>query len=1054
MEPSEKSVIDLMSALKERAKELNCLYQVEELFNKPGLTLPAILEGIVQAIPPGWQYPDVCQSRITYGSRTFETPGFQATASLLAADVVVQDEVVARIEVCYTEERPPADEGPFLKEERKLINTIAERLERRIFHERLKAVFEGDKKAPRGESQYAAIIDMLKRTDQKLLIRISRKMLYFLSWAGIREARDLIVKFSPITATSQDLDSNRPLQRQLATDLGGMSDEVFGLAAKYLSEKEVLHNIQKWIMEDRSNFMMKVLEHPGTALQEISAAIERFHHLAPHGMELDPAREKAFRVSLIRRLLSDDPHFIRTAKDFVEINDFYNLLQKVIFPASSHGKLGGKASGLFLANQVLRKSSQSSEFLRSIKTPKTWYLTSDTILHFISHNDLDEIVEQKYEDMARVRQEYPYVVHVFKNSPLPPEILNGLSVALDDFGDSPLIVRSSSLLEDRAGTSFAGKYKSLFIANQGPKPDRLAALGDAITEVYASTFSPDAIEYRTERGMIDYHEEMGILVQEVVGKRVGDYFLPSFAGVIFANNDFRWSPRIRREDGLLRMVPGLGTRAVDRLSDDYPVLVSPGQPNLRVNVSLDEKIRYSPRKIDVINLKTNSFETMEIRQLLSQCGDEYPALRQVVSILRNDRLELPGGLGVGTTTDPLIVTFDGLLQNTDFMRQVRELLSLLQTELNVPVDIEFAHDGVDLYLLQCRPQSSSPASLPAIIPWDIPPQNIIFSANRFVTNGTVSGIKYIVYVDSQKYAEMESHSDMVAVGQAVGLLNQILPKHQFILMGPGRWGSRGDIKLGVSVTYSEINNTAMLIEIARRQRGYLPEPSFGTHFFQDLVEASIRYLALYPEERGVIFNEKFLSLSRNLLAELLPDFSHLSSVLKVIDVMEASGGRMLQVLMNGERDEAVAVLSDSPPEKTPEPSQQQRESPIGHKEDHWRWRLHAAECIAAQLDADHFGVQALYVIGSTKNATAGPQSDIDLLIHVRGTEQQRSELEAWLDGWSLCLSEFNFLRTGFKTSGLLDVHIITDDDISKKTSFGARIGAITDPPRPLPLKRS
>ena len=92
------------------------------------------------------------------------------------------------------------------------------------------------------------------------------------------------------------------------------------------------------------------------------------------------------------------------------------------------------------------------------------------------------------------------------------------------------------------------------------------------------------------------------MIQEVVGHRVGDYFMPAFAGVAFSRNEFRWSPRIRREDGLIRLVPGLGTRAVDRISDDYPILVAPGQPSLRVNVTLDEMIRYSPKQMDVINL--------------------------------------------------------------------------------------------------------------------------------------------------------------------------------------------------------------------------------------------------------------------------------------------------------------------------------------------------------------------------------------------------------------------------------------------------------------------
>ena len=183
------------------------------------------------------------------------------------------------------------------------------------------------------------------------------------------------------------------------------------------------------------------------------------------------------------------------------------------------------------------------------------------------------------------------------------------------------------------GAAFSGKYKSLFLANQGSKQERLDAVMDAIAEVYASTFSPDPIEYRSERGLIDFGEEMGIMIQEVVGKKVGKYYLPAYAGVAVSNNEFRWSPRIKRKDGLVRLVPGLGTRAVDRLSDDYPILVAPGQPNLRVNVTTDEVIRYSPEKIDVINLETNDFETLDIRDFLKEVGYELPAVNKMVSIV-------------------------------------------------------------------------------------------------------------------------------------------------------------------------------------------------------------------------------------------------------------------------------------------------------------------------------------------------------------------------------------------------------------------------------------
>ena len=316
--------------------------------------------------------------------------------------------------------------------------------------------------------------------------------------------------------------------------------------------------------------------------------------------------------------------FVTTAKRFIEVDDFFDLVNRMIFMPRSHGRLGGKSAGMFLAGQILKKSGEHRDLLGSVKLPQTWFVTSDAILSFIRHNNLEEVLDQKYVDIDQVRLEYPHLVQVFKRSYFPAEIVEGLSLVLDETEGRPLIVRSSSLLEDRWGAAFSGKYKSLFLANEGSKDTRLAQLLDAIAEVYASTFGPDPIEYRAERGLIDVHEEMAIMIQEVVGSRVGRYFLPAFSGVAFTRNEFRWSARVRREDGLVRLVPGLGTRAVDRLKDDYPVLLAPGQPNLRVNVTVDEIVRYSPKKVDVINVETGQFETVEMRDLLREFGDQYP----------------------------------------------------------------------------------------------------------------------------------------------------------------------------------------------------------------------------------------------------------------------------------------------------------------------------------------------------------------------------------------------------------------------------------------------
>jgi len=782
----------------------------------------------------------------------------------------------------------------------------------------------------------------------------------------------------------------------------------------------------------------------------VADAIRRYHHLTQDEPVLFSSSMRGVQVSLIRRFLSDQQQYINVAKNFIELKDFYHLLQNMLFTSESHGRLGGKSAGLLLAKMILKKKGEDNEILRDIVMPKTWHLTSDILLHFMHYNNMDDVVEQKYKEINQVRLEYPHIVQTFKSARFPADIIKGLSMALDDFGDCPLIVRSSSLLEDRFGAAFSGKYKSLFLANRGTKQQRLDALCDAIAEVYASTFSPDPIEYRTERELIDFGEEMGIMIQSVVGTRVGKYYLPAYAGVAFSNNEFRWSPRIKRKDGLVRLVPGLGTRAVDRLSNDYPVLMAPGQPGLRVNITAEETARYSPRFIDVINLETDSFETMELTAFLKEVNYQLPLVNQILSIYKDERLIKPS-INVDYEGGESVATFDGLMERTPFVKKMRLILQTLEEALGSPVDIEFACDGRDFYILQCRAQSYSEKSSPAPIPKDIPPDQIIFTANRYVSNGRVPDITHIVYVDPRKYGELAERSDLAAVGHAVGKLNKLLPKHKFILMGPGRWGSRGDIKLGVNVTYSDINNTSVLIEIALQKGNYLPDLSFGTHFFQDLVEANIRYLPLYPDDSKTIFNEQFLTKSHNMLAEVLPEFESLSDVVYLIDVPQCTGGMVLKILMNAELDEAAAILAQ--PSDGVEAPVAKQETRSQQRDDYWRWRMQMVEQMATYIDPKRFGVVGLYVFGSTKNASAGPGSDIDILVHFRGGPEKLDLLHNWLEGWSLCLDELNYVRTGYRSGGLLDVHIVTDEDIAQKTSFAAKIGAVTDAARPLVMKK-
>jgi hypothetical protein len=455
--------------------------------------------------------------------------------------------------------------------------------------------------------------------------------------------------------------------------------------------------------------------------------------------------------------------------------------------------------------------------------------------------------------------------------------------------------------------------------------------------------------------------------------------------------------------------------------------------------------------VDVINLETNSFETVDLESLLKSHGTEYPAFENVFSVLKDDVLHKPVTLLVDIARDSLVADLGGLVGSTPFVQHVGNILRILESALGTPVDIEFAHDGRDFYLLQCRPQSFADEDAPAPIPKDVPEDDILFTAHRYVSNGHVPDITHVVYVDPERYAALRDRSALVAVGEAIGQLNKLLPKRQFILMGPGRWGSRGDIKLGVAVTYSDINNTAMLIEIARKTGDYLPDLSFGTHFFQDLVESEIRYLPLYPDDDSTL-NQRLLHSSPNLLEAMLPDAAGLADTIRVVDIPSGNEGRVLRVLMNSELDEAMGMLVS--PE---EPHGQIQVAPAGqalpHSEGYWRWRMQMAEHIVAEIDPDRFGIAAMYVFGSTKNASAGPSSDIDLLIHHRGTAEQRLEMELWFEGWSLALGQVNYLRTGYRSGGLLDVHIITDGDIENNTSWAAKIGAVTDAALELPLKK-
>ncbi|RKZ10773.1 pyruvate, phosphate dikinase [Candidatus Fermentibacteria bacterium] len=1052
----------LVNSLRERAKELNCLYMADEILMSD-VPLEKKLQAVAESMPQGWYSPAHCRARIIYRNNEYTSTAYHEGGPELSENLVINDSIVGQISVSYPARAPELEKGSaFLEEEKKLIKTLARRISHTILHDSLSQMFEGEdtdsSDVRNGSESWRAILDMLLITDRKLYQTLSRRLLNYMSFIGITDATALLNRFAGQTSTQDaDLDHlgiNQPIPRQQFDISFELVEEIFSIAGRDLSDEQILSLLQRWIGENRIEHLINVLDDHASSLPEILQAMDDHKGIVTEEATLSKPVLNALKVSLIRRLVSRRLDYISRLKELISIKDFYQLTNSLIIPARSHGQLGGKGAGLFMAEKIIKNAGSDDPLLAEIRTPETWYVCSDGILDFVHHNRLEELLEYRYRYLGEIRLEYPNLIQLFKNCAFSPEMTQGLSMTLDSIGDYPLIVRSSSLLEDSIEAAFSGKYKSLFIANKGTKKERLEALMDAIAEVYASMFGPDAIEYRNERNLLDFQEEMGILIQQVIGTKVGKYYFPAYGGVAFSRNEFRWSARIRTKDGLIRLVPGLGTRAVDRLGDDFPVLAAPGQPGLRVNTSVDETVRYAPKFMDVINLEEERIETVKVEDIIREYGSQYPQVTRIFSAHKDGMIRQVNRL-TDFENDFVIPTFEGLLSpKTGFLKTMRHLLALLEKECGFPVDIEFAADGENLYLLQCRAQSSWEQTEAVHLTERPEPDDILFTADKYISDGFIREIAHIVYVDPMEYDSLKEMKDLVAVGKTVGRLNSILSKKSFVLMGPGRWGSRGDIKLGVQVTYSDINNTAALIEMAFRKGSYVPDLSFGTHFFQDLVEAGIRYLPLYPDEGNVIFKREFFEESENALCQLLPDCTDLNHVVKVIDVKASTGGRILRIAMSGDEGEAIAYLVSEDDSSQEESGllPHTRLTSVSNPDEHWLWRQRMAENLASEIDPDKYGVKGIYLFGSTKNATAGPCSDIDLLIHTNSDDRSRELLASYLHGWDVCLCEINYIRTGFKTEHLLDVHIITDSDIKKKQSYAIKIGSVADPARPLAMK--
>ncbi len=637
---------------------------------------------------------------------------------------------------------------------------------------------------------------------------------------------------------------------------------------------------------------------------------ELYETLPPPELEKVKHHLEEIKVVLIKRMISDQLPFIGVARKAFSIADLRRIFRRRI----GMGKIGGKAAGMTLAWKILQQKDPEfgpdlSDF---VEIPDSFFIGSELIYEFRLMNKLDKFMNQKYRPLEEIRAEYPKVLAAHLNGRFSDATIDEFRELLSRLGRSPLIVRSSSLLEDNFGFSFAGKYSSYFCPNQGTPEENLEDFLNALRRVYASTLNPEAILYRQHNGLIDYDERMAVLVQRLRGKQYGRYFFPTLAGVAFSQNPFRWNPKIRREDGFLRLVWGIGTRAVDRVDNDYPRMIALSHPQLRPETTAKAIRQYSQWYMDVIDLEENKFKTLPIHEILDE---NYPELRYIASLDKGDYLQEIFSLGARDPQDHFVLTFNYLTKDRKFIKLMRTALQRLEAAYGSPVDMEFTveiipnypYPDYKLHLLQCRPLSQREEQAKVEIPAGIPEEATLFRTFGLMPEGKSEGIRYIIFVDPERYREIEDPTIKLELGRAVSRLNKKLEDENFILMGPGRWGST-NLELGVKVTYADIYNTKVLIEIAIPQEGIVPELSYGTHFFQDLVESGIYSLPIHLVEGKAIFNWAFFRDSPNALATLLPDDAFLSDYLRVIDIATIATNRRLTILMDGTKDEAVAYL--------------------------------------------------------------------------------------------------------------------------------------------------
>jgi hypothetical protein len=578
---------------------------------------------------------------------------------------------------------------------------------------------------------------------------------------------------------------------------------------------------------------------------------------------------------LASQLLTGEPQMLALVRKYLELPDLIDTWKHVI----GSGMIGGKAVGMLLSRAILKKTSKV--WKERLERHDSFFVAADLFYTFLVTNDCWWIREKQKNSETLLDGIGEARARILRGT-FPDYVMARFSDMLDYFGQSPIVVRSSSLLEDTFLNSFPGKYESVFCPNQGTRQQRLEQFLHAVRLVYASSFSEDALLYRAKRGLLDRDEQMALLVQRVSGNKYGQYFYPHLAGVGMSLNPFVWSSELDARAGLARLVFGLGTRAVDRNDDDYTRIVSLDEPFKRPESSKEDIQEHTQRRIDYLDLTRNQFAS----DYFSNVVDKSPGLNAALFAERPFVQSRDGSQVLGSYQ----LEFDGLLRDTPLVEDLRSMLTVLRQAYGCEVEIEFTINFKDrnsytIHLLQCRPlrvrgrDGGIGASL------SLPGEVVLMHAYGAVLGSSrVVPIDRICYVSLSEYGKLPTR-ERYAVARLVGRIVRASTAERIehlLLIGPGRFGTTVP-ELGVPVTSGELNGVSVLCEVNRMHEGLNPELSFGTHFFHEIVESDLLYVGCAVTSEPTRFEQEYFEVAPNRLLELFPNEQALERVVRIID---------------------------------------------------------------------------------------------------------------------------------------------------------------------------